>query len=208
MPLELTDAADPLNIPPQRRIFVEEYMLDFNARQAAIRAGYNAGYEGYLLKDPAVRAAIEFLMDQRLEAYGLHRGRVLEELLNIGLADIRDVVTWGEGGVVHWKSAAEMSPAAARSIAQISIKRSRRVRGKDGEHEWEVEDITFKQHDKLGALRLLMMHLNLLPQANNQVGVNVNVNNNERLPLAVVDAILQEARATRKGGADRAKVVN
>jgi hypothetical protein len=43
-------------ITPKQQRFVEEYMIDLNAKQAAIRAGYswgdNAGYYVYFLIDP------------------------------------------------------------------------------------------------------------------------------------------------------------
>jgi phage terminase small subunit len=45
-------------LSPQRRNFVDEYMLDLNAWQAAIRAGYVGGSSYDLLRQPAIIDAI------------------------------------------------------------------------------------------------------------------------------------------------------
>ncbi|MBK9446194.1 MAG: terminase small subunit [Betaproteobacteria bacterium] len=50
------------NLNPKQRQFIAEYLIDFNATQAAIRAGYSkktAGSQGFdLLKKPEIAAAV------------------------------------------------------------------------------------------------------------------------------------------------------
>jgi phage terminase small subunit len=56
---------------PKRAAFVREYLIDLNATQAAIRAGYSpktAGAQGHdLLKNPEIQAELEQALAQRAE---------------------------------------------------------------------------------------------------------------------------------------------
>ena len=68
----------------KQRMFVSEYAIDFNAKRAAIAAGYSektAGVNGFrLLKNPLVAAALGKLQHQRTKANGLEREEVLTKL--------------------------------------------------------------------------------------------------------------------------------
>ena len=76
--------------------FVEEYLIDLNATQAAIRAGYSPhtakdiGCEN--LAKPNIAAAISQAMAERSRRTGINQDRVLRELARIGFAKITDVV--------------------------------------------------------------------------------------------------------------------
>lgn len=86
-----------LNDKQQR--FVEEYLIDLNATQAAIRAGYSAktaGSQGFdLLQKPEIQTALSAAMKAREERTQITQDRVLAELAKIGFSDIRKVVKWG-----------------------------------------------------------------------------------------------------------------
>lgn len=81
---------------PRRRLFVLEYLKDFNATQAARRAGYassNPGQEGHrLLADPDVQAAINEAIENRAKAVGLEAEDVLRELVDVAFADPNEVI--------------------------------------------------------------------------------------------------------------------
>lgn len=68
-------------ISPKRQRFIEEYLIDLNATQAAIRAGYSkqtAYSQAHdLLKNPEIQEAITKARDERTEAVGL----TVEEIL-------------------------------------------------------------------------------------------------------------------------------
>jgi phage terminase small subunit len=68
----------------KRKTFVEEYIVDFNATQAAIRAGYSprsAGKQGSrLLNDKSVRAKIDARLAEIAKRCGSSRERILREL--------------------------------------------------------------------------------------------------------------------------------
>lgn len=60
-----------MSLNAKRQRFVDEYLVDLNATQAAIRAGYSvktAGQQGHdLLKNPEIAAAIENAKAERAE---------------------------------------------------------------------------------------------------------------------------------------------
>lgn len=80
----------------KQKRFVEEYLIDLNATQAAIRAGYSPhtakdiGCEN--LAKPNIAAAISKAMAERSRRTGINQDRVLQELARIGFAKITDVV--------------------------------------------------------------------------------------------------------------------
>lgn len=80
----------------KQKRFVEEYLIDLNATQAAIRAGYSPhtakdiGCEN--LAKPNIAAAISQAMAERSRRTGINQDRVLQELARIGFAKITDVV--------------------------------------------------------------------------------------------------------------------
>ena len=86
-------------LSPKQAAFVAEYLIDLNATRAAIRAGYSertAGWTGCrLLRNAAVREAVEREQARRAERTGITADRVLAELANIAFADPRDLMEWG-----------------------------------------------------------------------------------------------------------------
>lgn len=73
--------------------FIRQYLVDLNATQAAIRAGYSKrtakeiGTEN--LSKPAISAAIAEAMEERSRRTEVTADRVLQELARIGFADAR-----------------------------------------------------------------------------------------------------------------------
>lgn len=78
--------------------FVQEYLIDLNATQAAIRAGYSKkradaiGYEN--LRKPEIAEAITAAMQEREQRTQITQDMVLKELAKIGFSDIRRAVRW------------------------------------------------------------------------------------------------------------------
>ena len=80
----------------KQKRFVEEYLIDLNATQAAIRAGYSPDTAGSIgaenLKKPEIKSRIDKAMAERSKRTGINQDRVLQELARIGFAKITDVV--------------------------------------------------------------------------------------------------------------------
>lgn len=76
----------------KQKIFVYEYLIDFNATQAAIRAGYSKDTAGAIgaenLKKPQIQRFLEKYQNDRSEKCGIKFDMIVEELRKIGFADI------------------------------------------------------------------------------------------------------------------------
>lgn len=138
---------------PKQKRFVEEYLVDLNATQAYLRAGYSeegAGQSGFnLLKNTEIQEAIRKAMQERSARTQITADRVLEELALIGFARTTDVMTWGPNGV-NVRNSGELGDAAA-AVAEVSESAT-----KEGDILIKV-----KMHDKQAALVSLGRHLGL-----------------------------------------------
>lgn len=148
--------------------FVDEYLIDLNATQAAIRAGYSkktANEQGSrLLANVSVSSAVAESMKSRSNRTGITQDMVLKELAKIGFSDIRKVVRWGETMVrmvdgdeecaedmvpyhgLALIDSSEIDDDTAGAIAEVS-------QGKEG--------LKVKLHDKKGALVDIGRHLGM-----------------------------------------------
>jgi hypothetical protein len=94
--LATVDADDNLRTDKQAR-FVQEYVKDFNATQAAIRAGYSEataaiiGWEN--LQKPEIQAAIERRMEAVAAVAEVDAAMVVRELLDVATADLSELVS-------------------------------------------------------------------------------------------------------------------
>ena len=83
---------------PKQQRFVDEYLIDLNATQAAKRAGYSrdtAGSQGHdLLKNPEIANAISEAQKSLSARTQITQEMVLAELARIGFVDIRKAVNW------------------------------------------------------------------------------------------------------------------
>ncbi|MGF3026525.1 terminase small subunit [Methylobacterium aquaticum] len=90
-----------MSLTDKQRRFVEEYLVDLNATQAAIRAGYSEdtaaaiGYEN--LRKPEIAAAVEQAQAIRAERTGITADRVLVELWRIATTDANELVEHRRG---------------------------------------------------------------------------------------------------------------
>ena len=125
--------------------FVEEYMVDLNGTQAAIRAGYSQKTAkdiacGNLAK-PAIQAAIQKAIAKRTKRTEITQDRVIQELALIGFSDMKNYVDFGPSGV-SLKELSEMPPEISRVISEVS-------------HNFNAEgggSVKFKLYDKQTAL--------------------------------------------------------
>ncbi|MBQ1952343.1 MAG: terminase small subunit [Alistipes sp.] len=68
----------------RQRRFVEEYIVDYNATQAAIRAGYSEGTAGGIgfenLRKPQIQAAIHEELEKQSKRTNVTADRIVQEL--------------------------------------------------------------------------------------------------------------------------------
>lgn len=90
----------PKGLTPKRVRFVEEYLLDLNATQAAIRAGYSKktapeiGYE--LLAVPLIAAAIAAAKELRSERTEIDQDEVVNFWYSVLKGELGDINAEGE----------------------------------------------------------------------------------------------------------------
>lgn len=137
-------------ITEKQKKFVEEYLIDLNATQAAIRAGYsikNAGKIGHeLLEKTRISNEVTKKIAERSRRTGINADRVLIELAKIAFVNADDVI---ESKDATLKENASRDDLAA--IQSIKVK----TFGEDGV-EREI-----KLADKLKALDMLGRHLGM-----------------------------------------------
>ena len=141
--------------------FVDEYLIDLNATQAAIRAGYSvktAQEQGYqLLQKTSVQQAISEAMAERNKRTGVNQDRVVLELAKIAFLKMTDVVD-SHGQIIEGASEDDLS-----CIESIKYKHSESETGSSTERE-------VKAASKLKALELLGKHLGMW---NDKLDVNI-----------------------------------
>ena len=143
------------DLAPRQERFVEEYLVDLNAKQAAIRAGYSprtAEVQGSrLLSHAKVQRAVTARVAERSKRTEVAADRALLEIARIGFSDLRRL--FREDG--RLKHPNEWDDDTAASVASIEL-----VTRKLG--DGEVEYIhRIKLWDKGKALEQLSNHLGL-----------------------------------------------
>jgi phage terminase small subunit len=141
--------------------FVQEYLIDLNATQAAIRAGYSENTAKEIgcenLSKPNIATAIQDAMAARSERTEITQDQVLREYAKLGFSDIRKAVRWGavpegrdENGNAEWP--VEMVPSmnidddTAAAISEVSL---------------TAQGLKIKMADKKGALDSMARHLGM-----------------------------------------------
>lgn len=159
--------------------FCEEYLIDLNATQAAIRAGYSprtANEQGArLLANVSISKAIAQAMAERSRRTGVSADRVVRELARIAFANAGDLIDASDATL---KSDAVPDDLAA--IQSIKVK--------------DLGDLGVEREirlaDKLKALELLGRHLGIF---------NDKLRLDGRLDTGKLDSILAQLK---DGGPD------
>ena len=141
-------------LTPRQSLFVAEYLVDLNAKQAAIRAGYakgSAADRGWELlhRCPPVMARLEEAMAERAQRTQIGAERVLKEIARIAFADIRNYLTEGENKTLVVRPLAQLSEDDVAALAEIQAEGEERILRR------------IKLHDKRAALELLARCLGL-----------------------------------------------
>lgn len=146
----------------KQRRFVDEYLIDLNATQAAIRAGYSPkradaiGYEN--LRKPDIADAVSAAMKEREERTHITQDRVLQELARIAFFDIRKL--YNDDG--RMKLPHELDDDAAAVLSGLDVTEEFQGRGEDREQVGYTKKA--KVFDKGTALTLAMRHLGMLTE--------------------------------------------
>jgi len=149
------------NLTHKQQRFVEEYLVDLNATQAAIRAEYSEKTAGVIgkenLQKPKIAEAIEAAQAKRARRTEITADRVLKELGRIGFANMDDYMrVTPEGDPYIDLSNLDRDQTAA--LSEIQTEDYTDGRGEDAR---DVRRVKVKFYDKISALEKIGKHLGM-----------------------------------------------
>lgn len=147
-------------LTPRQERFIEQYLIDLNATQAAIRAGYSektANQQGpRLLEMPEIREAIDAAKSHRSEVTQITSQRVLEEIASVAFYDPAEIMV--EIARVNRGEGHDHGLRGPTDIRNLPEHIRRVITG----WTWDRSgNFTVKIADKLRALDQLARHLSL-----------------------------------------------
>lgn len=183
-----------MSITPKQQRFVDEYLIDLNGAQAAIRAGYSAktakAQANRLLANVHVERYLRSQKASRSVRLQISQDDVVRELANVAMVDIAQVVSW-DGANLTVPAFEAMPAEARRAIQSIKVNRRRR----SGDEDWETETVEVKLHNKVQALEVLRRHLAPEGQAPGE-GPSLNIYmGDDRRTLQIAGLTPDEVRA-------------
>lgn len=147
----------------KQKKFVEEYLIDLNATQSAIRAGYSpktANEQGArLLANVSIQEAISKAMAERSRRTGINQDRIVQELARIAFVKITDVVD--PDGEINTNA----SDDDLACIESYKVEDSDSVNGSSSKRE-------VKLASKIKALELLGKHVGMW---NDKIQIDVSI---------------------------------
>lgn len=148
----------------KQRRFIDEYLVDLNATQAAIRAGYSARTANEIgaenLAKPSIKSEVDAALAERSKSTGITAERVLAEIANMAFYDIADMAIEieGEEYEVHSSNGKLYGLRGPTDIRTLPENVRRAIVG----YGWDkAGNFTIKLADKSKALDQLARHLSL-----------------------------------------------
>lgn len=177
-------------LTPKQEMFCLEYLIDLNATQAAIRAGYSvrtAKEQGYdLLTRPHINARVQELKQVRVVRAEKSADDVIKELENVAFSRIGEVIEWNESGMAFIKNSDELNDDVMASIESVQVTEEvthTTANKAEGDSKRKVQSRAnikskVKLHNKMSALTQLAKHHGLVNDkvdVSGAVDVTVNV---------------------------------
>jgi phage terminase small subunit len=147
-----------MGLSAKQQRFVEEYLVDLNATQAAIRAGYSKRTAHVIgpenLAKPEIQGHVAEARAKLAEKTGVSAQRVIEEYRRIAFANMRDFAHWSgqDAGFIDSETLTDEQHAVIAEVAAEEIQVGAEV---------VKRKIKLKLHDKMKALDALSKHLGL-----------------------------------------------
>ena len=152
-------------LTPKQQRFVDEYLIDLNATQAAIRTGYSkktAGLSGHHnLKSPEVQQAIRAAMRERQERTEVTQDRVLQEYARLAFFDPRKLFH-ADGSP---KPIEALDDDTAAALTGIDVREE--YEGAGEERVFVGYTKKYRLANKMGALNSLAKHMGLFDAKHN-----------------------------------------
>ncbi len=161
--------AESVVLLPKQKRFVDEYLVDLNGTQAAIRAGYSKRtahvQASRLLKDAKVARAVEMGRAKLSLKAGVTAEEVIAELKKIGFSNMKSFIRISKAGEPY-VDLSSLTDEQAAALSETAVEDFTEGRGEDAR---EVRRVRIKLHDKKGALDSLCKHLGLFAADKHEV---------------------------------------
>jgi len=155
-------AAKTKRLDAKEKAFIEAYLVDFNATNAAREAGYSdsiASQIGYrMLRKDHIKAAIKRKNDKKLKKFQITKEKILYHYSRIAFGSLKEVCDWTSTDV-YFIPQADLQDDADLLISEISATETTHTT-RDGETSTTAKR-KIKMHDKLKALEVCAKHLGM-----------------------------------------------
>ena len=156
---------------PKQQRFVEEYLIDRNATQAAIRAGYAAGSAHAsgprLLEHAGIKLAIKEANTLKAKELSVSKEMVVAELAKLAFSDITDFLEVREIEVPG--EALDGEPRKVKYVDVFTTEGMPKIKTAAIQSIKQTKDgIEIKLHDKTRALEMIGRHLGIFEIDNDQ----------------------------------------
>ena len=157
----MDDKQPKVELTAKQKRFCEEYLIDLNGAQAAIRAGYSETSAKQIAAEnmtkPYLRDHIQLLAEERSKRTEITSDNVLKEIAKLGFSDIRQIFT--DDGAL--RGVTEFDNDIAAAVQSVEVVTT--YNGEEDDNGRKVPQHThkIKLADKKGALELLGKHLKL-----------------------------------------------
>lgn len=165
----MIDKLEDKKLTAKQRKFCEEYLIDLNATQAAIRAGYSEktaaiiGFEN--IRKPNIAKYIATIQLELRKKTGISAEWVVNELYLLAKSNIKAFVN-GENSILELKNLDDEVTAAVSSVETTIETRMDHSSGKT--QAINTNRTKIRLHDKRAALVDLGKHLGIFERDNNQ----------------------------------------
>ncbi|MGG1597627.1 terminase small subunit [Paenibacillus naphthalenovorans] len=167
------DIGSDTELTDKQRLFVMEYLRDFNATRAAIAVGYSKktayaiGWEN--LRKPRIQAEIKRFKELKVNELGIDIQRIILEYLKIAFADVTDYLEFGQKEVpvmtMFGPAKDENGEPLMKVVNYVDFKESAEVDGTlISEVKQGKEGVSIKLHNKMKALEALEKYLDFMTE--------------------------------------------
>jgi phage terminase small subunit len=154
-----------MKLTPKQQKFCEEYMIDLNGTQAAIRAGYSAKtaveQSSRLLINVKIANAISELKQKLSAKTGVTAERLINELAKIGFSNIQDYVS-GDNLITDISKIPKEQAACIESIKTVTTVEEY------GKVKNTRTQVSIKLYSKINSIELMGKHIGLFERDNLQ----------------------------------------
>lgn len=176
----------PRLLTSKQQVFVQEYLVDLNATQAAIRAGYSPKTSSWigpqLLGKSHVALAVQEAMKDREQRTEITQDRVLQEYAKLAFLDPRRFYDENDNLI----DIPDLAPEVAATLTAMEVTWERNGENEDGTPKFcAVRKIKFS--DKKAALDSIARHLGMFKDKTELTG-----------SFPVLNLVLNGSGTTRK----------